>query len=415
MIMMVVVLLPTIVFANSVGLDMDVSYSGNEFSGHEYYFNTSIRIKEVKAGDSFEIQTPVEVMDYPEKDSNGNVLLNFSPLGDNKYKITFPNDLENVNISFGSRQELRVQSELKEFVVNGKTIIKESELPTVPSYSEDEREDSISKGGIQMPGSSNIRWTIDLNANGEGLSATSNILDRPDENHMIIEDSLRLIGRDGLEEAKLEDYIGNIVYENGGMKFDLIKDIEPNSGAITLMYYSDPIKKTDSYTNQIVIEGYSKVSSLVRFDWSDVTGEHPEPVKPIETTNINVRKIWKDHKGEELPGDEVSEITVNLLKDGEIFRTVKLNPESGWFYSFYSLDKTTEDGKVIEYSVEEVPVDGFTSSVLSVGNDFTITNTKDVPKPPVLPQVGEGLLKKEYLIGLVMVVLALAIGKRRQK
>lgn len=107
-----------------------------------------------------------------------------------------------------------------------------------------------------------------------------------------------------------------------------------------------------------------------------------------ETTEVKVSKAWKDSEGNNL--DEASKIAVKVQLVGavgeekfNVGQPAELNADNEWTHTFKDLPKTkTIDGEQveIEYSVEELSVDGFTSTVSGDAKDgFTITNVQNPP------------------------------------
>lgn len=91
-----------------------------------------------------------------------------------------------------------------------------------------------------------------------------------------------------------------------------------------------------------------------------------------QESQLTVRKLWSDGNANHT-GDSIS---VNLLKDGKVEKTVELNSENGWVYTF---DRLVEG---YDWTVEEAKVpEGYQVSYETKGNTVTIINTKDVPPP----------------------------------
>lgn len=85
-----------------------------------------------------------------------------------------------------------------------------------------------------------------------------------------------------------------------------------------------------------------------------------------------VTKIWKDNGNND--GMRPDEIAVTAHgSDGRSY-TEKLNADNQWSIMFSNLPKYT-DGKVIEYSLTEESVPGYTSSITRNGKSFTLINT----------------------------------------
>lgn len=100
----------------------------------------------------------------------------------------------------------------------------------------------------------------------------------------------------------------------------------------------------------------------------------PEP----ETTKISVEKKWIGTEGEK--------ITVNLLANGKKVKDVVLSSANDWKHTFTDLPTVDDDDKAINYTVEEVEIEGYKSSI--AGNaalGFVITSTEDTPIEPEDP------------------------------
>lgn len=96
---------------------------------------------------------------------------------------------------------------------------------------------------------------------------------------------------------------------------------------------------------------------------------------PIKRIDIPVEKIWK--------GGEGGSIQVTLLANGKEKETATITKEDGWKYTFKNLPETDSDGNDIEYTLSEVKIDGYTSSISGNAKDgFTITNKKNETPAP---------------------------------
>ncbi len=81
-----------------------------------------------------------------------------------------------------------------------------------------------------------------------------------------------------------------------------------------------------------------------------------------ESTSVSVEKRWVGTP----EGEQPSSITVTLLANGEPYgKTVELNAENEWFYRWLGLPKFDADGNEIVYTIEETPIEGFSSSIES--------------------------------------------------
>ena len=94
----------------------------------------------------------------------------------------------------------------------------------------------------------------------------------------------------------------------------------------------------------------------------------------VATRDISVTKVWE---GSETNPESV---TVWLYADKEkTNKSVTLNAENNWTDSFTGLDIYSTAGEVIDYTVQEETVDGYTGVVTGdMTAGFTITNTRDV-------------------------------------
>lgn len=121
----------------------------------------------------------------------------------------------------------------------------------------------------------------------------------------------------------------------------------------------------DGYTASYKIEG-STVTIVNKKD--PVT---PPPITPTQT--LTVRKIWND-TGAIRP----TEISVDLLRNGNVYQTMKLNEGNQWKYTWTGL--TYNDVWTVQES--DVP-DGYTVSYHTEGSITDITNTEIVVPPLV--------------------------------
>lgn len=99
---------------------------------------------------------------------------------------------------------------------------------------------------------------------------------------------------------------------------------------------------------------------------------------PTPDKSVTVKKVWVDNNDEK--GLRPEAIEVQLLKDGQPYgNPVVLDKSVKWSYIWRNLDKNSE------WSVVELTVEGYTSSVSKSGNTFTITNTLDDEPPTEIP------------------------------
>jgi pilin isopeptide linkage protein len=102
-----------------------------------------------------------------------------------------------------------------------------------------------------------------------------------------------------------------------------------------------------------------------------------------EETEVSVTKVWDDADNQD--GYRPNEVTINLLSDGEVIDTVKLNEQNGWYYQWTKLDKKAA-GKEIIYTVSEDPVTNYTPSIEQDEDGtftYTVTNKHTTEKVDV--------------------------------
>ena len=116
------------------------------------------------------------------------------------------------------------------------------------------------------------------------------------------------------------------------------------------------------------------VSANVKF------GKTPVP-DDGDTVTRKVLKVWDDDGAED---SRPQEITVELLRNGKVYDTVKLSEKNYGRYTWLDLDADAR------WSVTEKTVSGYTVSITREGITFVVTNTKkpdrtDTPDTPVKP------------------------------
>lgn len=116
--------------------------------------------------------------------------------------------------------------------------------------------------------------------------------------------------------------------------------------------------------------------------------ENP-PVPPNDKDDWRVIKIWKDDV-EELRPDEV---VIELLKDGVIYDTVRLNEKNNWRYTWEGLPKYHDDGSAIEWRVTEQIPKHYTVRISRDGNTFLVVNTY-APQSPDEDAVTRTVVKR---------------------
>ena len=97
--------------------------------------------------------------------------------------------------------------------------------------------------------------------------------------------------------------------------------------------------------------------------------------------DILVKKVWNDNN--EQDGKHPESITVKLLVNGSEGQTLTLSEENGWQGTFEGLNQNDDEGNEILYTIEEVEVDGYETSITwDDTTGFTITNTHTPESEP---------------------------------
>lgn len=174
-----------------------------------------------------------------------------------------------------------------------------------------------------------------------------------------------------------------------------------------LPVYADgeEIKYTVEEVN--VADGYE--SSV---DGMTITNTH-EP----EVVTIPVVKDWVGDTEAARP----ESITVNLLVNGEVVKTIKLTAENQWSGAFENVP-VFANGKAVEYDVEEVAVDGYTVSYDITADGVVVVNTlvpvvdpeptptpTPTPAPAPAPSTGDSSNMVLYIVLAVMALAAIAV------
>ena len=85
-----------------------------------------------------------------------------------------------------------------------------------------------------------------------------------------------------------------------------------------------------------------------------------------EETEVKVIKVWDDADNQD--GYRTSDVTVNLLADGEVIDTVTLSEENNWSYTWTKLDKKVA-GKNIDYTVTEDKVSEYETEIVKASDE----------------------------------------------
>ena len=177
------------------------------------------------------------------------------------------------------------------------------------------------------------------------------------------------------------------------------------------LYYICPISCAQDGFRYYFASGLTALPTLdAASDWNYHTVIQPKADADNPTSEdleYKVLKVWKDDGLTKRP----TSVTVNILHDGTVVKTVTLSDENNWFYSWFAEDDGSR-WSVIERDVPE----GYIMTVEEHTTTFAIVNTfPDRPDEPE-PETGEtanlGLYITVMCLSGIMLLVLSAIAKR---
>ena len=158
------------------------------------------------------------------------------------------------------------------------------------------------------------------------------------------------------------------LFANGvetGDKLTLTKENGWKGSFDNLDEYKDGKKIDYTVKEETVGNGYeSKVTGSAKEGFTVTNTREPEK------TFVEGSKTWDDKENQD--GKRPKEIKINLLKNGKVLETKTVTEKDGWKWKFENLDKY-ENGEVINYTITEEQVEGYTTVVTghNVKNSYT--------------------------------------------
>ena len=134
-------------------------------------------------------------------------------------------------------------------------------------------------------------------------------------------------------------------------------------------------KDIDYSVKEEPVKGYKAAISGTQDTKFTITNYYDED----DSFVIPVTKIWEGK------GKRPKEIVVELWGNSSYLDSATLNALNDWQHNFFVLKE--KNGEKIEYTVKEVEVEGYTSTIenrLDSGRGFIITNTRNTPKRKIL-------------------------------
>lgn len=135
------------------------------------------------------------------------------------------------------------------------------------------------------------------------------------------------------------------------------------------------------------------------------------PILPRGAASFTVEKRWENDDPSQCP----THIDVSIFLNGALYDTVTLSAQTQWTYA-WSVDYADQDPTTFAWTVRETAVpDGYTSTVTTQGQSWTITNT--YAAKPAIPVTGESGGATPWLallaVGAGIAVMALYVGRGR--
>ena len=188
---------------------------------------------------------------------------------------------------------------------------------------------------------------------------------------------LEILKRGGIEscgETKTERVNGDVLARFDGIEPGLylavgerysVTEKQDDGSEKTVWYGSAPYL--------VCLPHWSETDDAWQYDVAmDASGKMSESVD--EKISIKVLKLWLTSDGRPL-ANHPNKVTINLLRDGEVYDTVELN-ESGWSKVWEGLDSSHR------WDIEEPRVSGYNVRVESDdGRNFTVENRKKPTRP----------------------------------
>lgn len=139
-------------------------------------------------------------------------------------------------------------------------------------------------------------------------------------------------------------------------------------------------------------------------------------VKPKITKGdqpVKVVKIWED---DQYNGNRPADITIHLMRDNELYDSIKLNEGNDWSYNWKSLDSS------YYWTITEECSEDYTYIIEKEKGSFVVTNTYigEIPEPttvpeeePDLPQTGVLWWPIPMLIagGLILIIIGFILRR----
>ncbi len=210
-----------------------------------------------------------------------------------------------------------------------------------------------------------------------------------------------------LGDNRISGAFGDMTFENGIAKFTL-KDNESKTAAGLPSGISYTVTETDSYYHTATYTGETGTIPVGATAEATVTNHRTRTGgggggSTSDRINVSVNKVWKMNITSQMP----ESVTVELIRDGQVYETVTLSAANNWRYTWRGLNDR------YSWSVREIDIPvGFASSTSHQGNSWTITNEETIPTipenvPDYTPKTGD---PTRTMMWLILFLLSLAGG-----
>ena len=168
---------------------------------------------------------------------------------------------------------------------------------------------------------------------------------------------------------------------------DLLKEFKMTVFNGTQQIYEESPDKTDGLSEpvllgqfepgqQVELKAHLSIPTSLGNEFANREGEVDWIFTAVKLIDVKVTKIWEDNDNND--GMRPDSVTIKLLANGEEVATYELVEKEDWTHVFEDLPAADIDGKKIEYTVEETPVENYEDPVYEKvdeeGYEWTITN-----------------------------------------